>query len=240
MSHVPLFRSEAFVGHSRRGLYGDVVEELDWSVGQILQTLRDEGLAENTLVWFTSDNGPWLIFGDHGGSAGLLKDGKGSTWEGGMRVPGIAWMPGRVTGGRVSTELASTLDFLPTFAAMAGVTAPSDRKLDGYDLSGLLLKDEPSPRKEMFYYRGPRLMAVRHGPWKAHLLTQAGYGPESKDSQTHDPPLLFHLEHDPSERENRSAAQPEVLAEIKQLIAEHQAGMKIPPSRLDAVLPAGR
>lgn len=238
MSHVPLFRSKAFVDHSRRGLYGDVVEELDWSVGQILQTLRDEGLAENTLVWFTADNGPWLIFGDHGGSAGLLKDGKGSTWEGGMRVPGIAWQPGRIPGGRDSTELASTLDFLPTFAAMAGVAPPTDRKLDGYDLSGLLVKDEPSPRKSMFYYRGPRLMAVRHGPWKAHFMTQAGYGPEAKNTQTHDPPLLYHLEQDPSERENRSATQPEVLAEIKQIVAEHQAGMEIPPTRLDAVLPA--
>jgi arylsulfatase A len=235
LPHVPLFRSDEFVGHSERGLYGDVVEEVDWSVGQVLQTLRDEGLAENTLVWFSSDNGPWLIYDDHGGSAGLLKDGKGSTWEGGMRVPGIAWWPGRVPGGRVSTELGSTLDLLPTLAKLAGADLPSDRTLDGYDLSPLLLAGAPSPRETMFYYRGPRLMAVRHGAWKAHFIMQTGYGPEAKNAETHARPLLFNLEHDPSERVDRSGAQPEVLARIAELVAEHKAGMEIVPSEIEAV-----
>ena len=94
--HVPLFASESFRGRSRAGIYGDVVEELDWSVGQVLQSLRDAGVERQTMVVFSSDNGPWLIFDQHGGSAGLLREGKGSTWEGGMRVPGIAWWPGRI------------------------------------------------------------------------------------------------------------------------------------------------
>jgi arylsulfatase A-like enzyme len=237
LPHVPLFRSDEFVGRSRRGLYGDVVEEVDWSVGQVLQTLRDEGLAENTLVWFTSDNGPWLIYGDHGGSAGLLKDGKGSTWEGGMRVPGIVWGPGRVAGGRVSHELASTLDILPTCVAAAGAALPTDRTLDGYDLSGLLSGQTDSPRETMFYYRGPRLMAVRHGPWKAHFITQTGYGPEGNMPTPHDPPLLFNLDHDPSEREDRGPTQPEVLAKIAALVQQHQAGLELPPSQLELVQP---
>lgn len=236
MPHVPLFRSEQFAERSARGLYGDVIEELDWSVGQVLQTLREEGLAENTLVWFSSDNGPWLTYGDHGGSAGLLKDGKGSTWEGGMRVPGIAWWPGRVPGGRVSRELASTLDLLPTFAALSGASLPSDLVLDGYDLTPLLLRDEPSPRKQMFYYRGQRLMAVRQGPWKAHFITQAGYGPDAKTPQSHEPPLLFQLEHDPSERENRAAEHPEVVAELLALVAQHRAHLTPAAIQIDAVL----
>ncbi|MCA9055230.1 MAG: sulfatase, partial [Planctomycetaceae bacterium] len=240
LPHVPLFRGDAFIGHSQRGLYGDVIEEIDWSVGEILQTLRSEGLAENTLVWFTSDNGPWLIFGDHGGSAGLLTDGKGSTWEGGMREPGIAWWPGKIPGGRISHGLASTLDLLPTIASLAGGEVPQDRTLDGYDLSPLLLEDAPSPRESMFYYRGQRLMAVRHGPWKAHFITQTGYGPEGNKPTPHDPPLLFHLEHDPSERENRSADHPEVLVEIAQIVAEHQAGMEFPSSQLEITLPKSK
>ncbi|MFV0442014.1 MAG: sulfatase [Planctomycetaceae bacterium] len=237
MPHVPLFRSSQFENHSRRGLFGDVIEEIDWSVGQVLDTLQAEGLAENTLVWFTSDNGPWLIWGDHGGSAGLLKDGKGCTWEGGMREPSIAWWPGKISGGRVCPELASTLDFLPTFAALSGGQLPTDRTLDGYDLSPLLLENKPSPRETMYYYRGPRLMAVRHGAWKAHFITQTGYGPEGKTPTPHDPPLLYNLEHDPSEREDVAKQHPDVLRKIAAIVAEHQAGMEIIPSRLDEPQP---
>ena len=119
--HVPMFASPDFKGKSRAGIYGDSVEELDWSTGQILDTLRREGLAEYTLVFFTSDNGPWLIMGDQGGSAGLLKDGKGSTWEGGMRVPGIAWMPGRIKPA-VTRDLAHARDIFPTLLALAGAS----------------------------------------------------------------------------------------------------------------------
>src|SRR6266540_1881026 len=120
--HVPLFASAKFKGTSPRGLYGDVVEELDWSAGQVLDLLRREGLAQNTFVFFTSDNGPWLTQDQHGGSAGLLREGKGSTWDGGMRVPGIGWWPGRIRAGSVTRDLASNLDLLPTCLALARVS----------------------------------------------------------------------------------------------------------------------
>lgn len=236
LPHVPLFCSDEFRGRSPRGLYGDVVEEIDWSVGQVLQTLREAGLAERTLVWFTSDNGPWLTFGDHGGSAGLLRDGKGSTWEGGMREPSIAWWPGTIPGGRVSTALSSTLDFLPTFAALAGAAVPTDRVIDGYDLTDLLLRDAPSPRETMFYYRGETLMAVRHGPFKAHYLTQPAYGEGANRATAHDPPLLFQLEHDPGEQRNLNAAHPEVLAAMERITAAHRATVQPVPSQLEIPL----
>ncbi|MEX2176615.1 MAG: sulfatase [Pirellulaceae bacterium] len=230
MPHVPLFASDEFAQTSRRGLYGDVVSELDRSVGKILETLRKENLAERTLVVFTSDNGPWLTQSEQGGSAGLLKDGKGSTWEGGMRVPALAWMPGKVLAGTVSAELASTLDLLPTICALADCELPVDRPLDGYDLSPLCA-GQKGPRGEMFYYRGFELMAVRLGPWKAHFKTQSGYG--QPQVEKHDPPLLFHLEHDPSEKYNVAAANPQVLSEIESLAEKHRASLVPAPSQLD-------
>lgn len=236
MVHVPLFRSPEFEGQSARGRYGDCLEEIDWSVGQVLDTLRELGLAESTLVWFSSDNGPWLTYGDHGGSAGLLRDGKGSTWEGGMRVPGIVWWPERIQPA-VSQELASTLDLLPTCVTLAGGAVPTDRPIDSYDLSQVLFGKGSSPRKHMLYYRGRKLMAARLGPWKAHFVTQDAYGPNSRQPTNHDPPLLFHLDHDPSERHDVAATNSEVLAEIRALVDRHQADLVAPPSQLDATLP---
>jgi arylsulfatase A-like enzyme len=230
MPHVPLFASDEFDGKSRRGLFGDVVEELDKAVGTVLQTLREEKLAEKTLVFFTSDNGPWLTQGEQGGSAGLLRDGKGSTWEGGMREPAIAWRPGSVPAGVVSAELGSTLDFLPTFCALAGVDAPKDRVLDGYDLTAALAGGK-SPRKEMYYYRAYELMAARLGPWKAHFQTQTGYG--QAQAETHDRPLLFNLEIDPGESFNVAGKHPDVLREIQPLVEKHRAGMKAAQSQLE-------
>ncbi|HBJ86994.1 MAG TPA: arylsulfatase [Verrucomicrobiales bacterium] len=220
--HVPMFASPDFKGKSRAGIYGDAVEELDWSVGQVLAALRKEGIAENTLVFFTSDNGPWLIMGDQGGSAGLLKDGKGSTWEGGMRVPGIAWMPGRIKPG-VTTQLASTMDLLPTALALADTTTPKDVTLDGTDLAPLLFESKPLPPRPYFYYRGDQLFACRLGEWKAHFQTQTGYG--QPKAEPHEPPLLFHLGRDPSEKRNVAAERPEVLAQIQEAVKTHQAGV---------------
>ena len=236
LPHVPLFRGADFEGVSLRGLYGDVIEEIDWSVGQILQTLRDEGLAENTLVWFSSDNGPWLTFGTHGGSAGLLHEGKGTTWEGGMREPTLAWWPGHIDAGVTCTDIGSTLDILPTCVSLAGGDVPSDRVMDGMDLTPLLLGGEPSPRDHMFYYRGTQLMAVRMGPWKVHYKTQGSYGTEPRQLQEHDPPILHHLEHDPSERHDIAADHPEVLEEIARLVEEHQENLEVPPSQLEIPL----
>ncbi len=235
--HVPLFASKAFKGKSLRSLYGDVVEELDWSVGQILDTLRRLKLAERTLVLFTSDNGPWLIMKLRGGSAGLLRGGKGSTWEGGMREPTIAWWPGTVEPGSVCAELACTMDIFATCLDLAGVALPSDRIIDGVSLVPVLKGTGKSGRDVMFFYRGTRLMAVRKGPWKAHFITQAGY---RQKPQKHDPPLLFHLDRDPSEQYDVAKANRKVIADIQAIVAEHQAKLKAPPSQLDRVRPGGR
>ncbi|SKB04389.1 Arylsulfatase A [Prosthecobacter debontii] len=220
--HVPLFASPAFKGKSRAGIFGDAVEELDWSVGEVLDCLRKQGLAENTLVFFTSDNGPWLIMGDQGGSAGPLKDGKGSTWEGGMRVPGIAWMPGRIQP-TVSSVMTQSMDLLPTFLAMAGADKPQGVTLDGEDLSSLLFEGSPLPERPFFFYRGDKLYACRLGEWKAHFKTQTGYGQAKPD--LYEPPLLFHLGKDPSEKRDVAAQYPEVVAQIQKAVEAHQAGV---------------
>lgn len=235
LPHVPLFRSQEFAGRSRRGLFGDVIEEIDASVGRILETLRELDLDENTLVFFTSDNGPWLIFNEHGGSAGLLRDGKGCTWDGGMREPCLAWWPSRIPGGRITAELGSTMDIYTTALNLAGIPLPEDRIIDGQDLSPILFDTGKGNRKHILYYRGTRLMAVRQGPWKAHYITQSAYGREAPES--HDPPLLFHLEHDPSERVNRAKDHPKVIEAIAELVKQHRASLIAAPSQLEIPLP---
>jgi arylsulfatase A-like enzyme len=231
--HVPLFASGAFKGKSRRGLYGDVVEELDASVGAILDTLVDLKIDQQTLVFFTSDNGPWLVMNERGGSAGLLRDGKGSTWEGGMREPAIAWWPGTIGPGRTSAELASSMDLFATIHALADVPLPTDRMLDSFDIRPVLLGTGASARQSFFYYRGTRLMAARLGPWKAHFMTQAAYGPGSNEPTAHDPPLLYNLDHDPSEKHDVARDHADVIAEIRKLISEHQAGVTPVASHLE-------
>ncbi len=217
--HVPLFASPAFRGRSPRGIYGDAVEELDWSVGEILTTLRREDLAERTLVFFTSDNGPWLTQGLQGGSAGLLRDGKGSTWEGGMREPGIAWWPGRIKPG-ITREPANAMDLFATSLALAGASLPTDRIIDGIDLRPLLLESKPLPERPFFYYRGANLAACRVGMFKAHFFTQTGYGQGKRE--LHDPPVLFHLARDPGERHNIAAQHADVIAAIQTEVHRHQ------------------
>ena len=234
--HVPLFRSEAFKGKSARGLYGDIVEELDWSVGQVLAALREQKLAENTFVFFTSDNGPWLTQGLTGGSAGLLREGKGSTWEGGMREPGLAWWPGKIKAGTVTRELAGTMDLFVTCLKLAGAPVPADRVIDGVDLAPVLLGMGRSQRDTWFYYRGTQLYAVRKGEFKAHFLTRAAYG--QAQPEKHDPPLLFHLAHDPSESRNIADQHPGLLADIAKEVERHRANLVPAPTQLEAVVKA--
>jgi arylsulfatase A len=222
MPHVPLFRSDAFAGKSARGLYGDVIEELDWSVGQVLDTLRKEKLAENTFVFFSSDNGPWLIYNQHGGSAGLLREGKGSTWDGGMRVPGIAWWPGKIKPG-VTHELACTMDLFATSLTLAGVPLPKDRPVDGVDLSPVLFGNGQGNRNVFLYYRDTAIFAARKGPFKAHFTTRSAYGKDQPVA--HDPPLLFHLNHDPGEQFDVAKDHPEVLADIVKEVEKHKAAL---------------
>ncbi|WP_417392961.1 sulfatase [Gimesia sp.] len=235
MPHVPLFRSQEFQDKSRRGLYGDVIEEIDWSVGQILEELKSQGLDQNTIVWFSSDNGPWLIFDQQGGSAGLLRDGKGSTWEGGMREPTLAWWPGHIPAGSVSQELGSTMDIYTTSIKLAGGTVPTDRVVDGVDLTSVLLEEGNSPRDEMVYYRGTKLMAIRKGPWKAHFITKPAYGREP--FQEHDPPVLYHLEHDPSEKYDVAKDHPDVIKTLKAAAEQHRKTVKPVVSQLEIPLP---
>ena len=233
LPHVPLFRDKPFVGVSKRGLYGDVIEEIDWSVGQVLKTLQNEGLAENTLVWFTSDNGPWLIFDTHGGSAGLLRDGKGSTWEGGVREPGIAWWPGKIKP-HTSTAIASTMDIYTTCLTLAGAKVPQDRVVDGVNLSSVLFKGGKGPRDTMFFYRGEQLYAVRKGAWKAHYITRAAYG--RSQPEKHDPPVLYHLGHDPAEKHDLAKENPEVLADISNAVQEHNAKLVRGENQLNTLI----
>lgn len=231
LPHIPLFRSEKFKDISMAGIYGDVIEEIDWSVGQVLDTLRAEGIAENTLVVFTSDNGPWLLFKTHGGSAGLLRDGKGSTWEGGMREPTVMWWPGKLKEGVVQ-EMGCTLDLLPTFVALAGGKLPTDRTYDGYDLSPVLFGTGSSPRDTMFYYHGEQLFAVRKGPFKAHFQTKTSYVGQ-KEAKQHEPPLLYHLGNDPSEKYDIAPQHSEVITEIRKLAETHRASIEPVENQLE-------
>jgi len=231
--HVPLFASRK---GSPRGLYGDVVEELDWSVGQLLDTLRREGLDKNTFVFFTSDNGPWLTMSAAGGSAGLLRDGKGSTFEGGMREPGIAWWPGRVPAGVVTRELACTMDLFATSLTLADAKIPKDRVIDGVDMMPVLTGTGPSRREVFFYYRGTQLYAARKGQFKAHFITRSSYGKD--DTTKHEPPLLYELGCDPSEQFDVAAQHPDVLADIAREVERHRATIQPVKNQLEEAIPA--
>jgi arylsulfatase A len=171
MPHVPLFVSDKFAGHSEQGVFGDVIEEIDWSVGEILAALQRTGVDDETLVIFTSDNGPWLVHGNHAGSAYPLREGKGTTFDGGVREPCIMRWPGRIEPGSVCTEPAMTIDLLPTIASLIGAPLP-DRKIDGLDITPLItgVPGATSPQEAyFFYYHGNSLEAVRSGRWKLHF-----------------------------------------------------------------------
>jgi arylsulfatase A-like enzyme len=217
--HMPLFRSKDFEGKSQRGLYGDAVEEIDWNVGRILTTLRELKLEENTLVLYTSDNGPWAPYLEQSGSAGLLRGAKASTWEGGVRVPAIFRWPGTIASS-VVTGIGSELDILPTFASLAGAKPPADRVIDGYDLSATLRGQSASPRQTLFYYASSGsgvLSAVRHGAYKAHFVVPgaATDGPAAA-------PQLYNLDQDPSEKYDLAPKHLDVVAELRRLADDHQ------------------
>ena len=210
MPHIPLYASGRFKGRSKQGLYGDVIMELDWSVGQILNTLKALGLDERTLVIFTSDNGPWLSMGAHGGSAKPLRDGKFSTYEGGMREPCIMRWPGIIPAGYVCSEIATTMDFLPTFAKLAGARVPTDRIIDGKDISALMTNPKAkTPYKEFFYYFETQLGAVRSGKWKLVF--------DRKRGKKTIPAGLYNLERDIAEQNDVSAQHPAIVRRLATL-----------------------
>ncbi|MBL9190451.1 MAG: sulfatase [Opitutaceae bacterium] len=242
MPHVPLGASPAFKGKSAGGPYGDAIEEIDWSTGEILRTLREHGLDEKTLVVFTSDNGPWVettrgmkpeaaafIPRDHSGHAEPLRAWKMSAWDGGSRVPFVARWPGRIPAGRTSDEILSTMDLLPTFAALAGARLPAALRLDGRDATDFLLgKSSRSPREDYLYYTGCRLMGIRVGPWKLVLPRPAnppGTGWWGRMIEAIEAPQLFDLTADPGETTNRAGEHPAVVARLMQRIEAARADL---------------
>jgi arylsulfatase A-like enzyme len=224
LPHVPLFVSKTFEGNSERGLYGDVIEEIDWSVGQILSTLKKEGLDKNTWVVFTSDNGPWALYNEQGGSSGSLFGAKGTSYEGGVRVPAIFWAPGRIKPAVIS-RMGSTLDLLPTIASLTRIPLAQDRKYDGYDLSGILKGTDEDPRKEMLYYHGTRIFAARKGDFKMHFYKNNPLGYPEKMEKL-DTVTLFNLQHDPAEKYNIAPGNLQIIEEIQLMVQAHRATLE--------------
>jgi arylsulfatase A len=227
LPHVPLYMGPNFEGKTKRGNYGDVVEELDWSVGQILNSLDENDIRENTLVVFTSDNGPWLRYGDHGGSAGPLREGKGTFFEGGYRVPGVMTWPGKIEQGVVNDKFASTIDLLPTFAKLAGASLPKNRPIDGEDIGPLLMGNEPENYCRGFlYWSSRRLSAVRGGKWKlvfpgTYTVWSGGGGglPGHGQSRESIELSLFNLDTDVGETTNVIDQFPQIVARLQRFAA---------------------
>lgn len=226
MPHIPLFVTDRFKGTSAGGLYGDVIEEMDWSVGELLRTVQDLGIDENTLIVYTSDNGPWLSVGERGGSALPLRGGKFTTYEGGVREPTLMRWPGRIPAGTVCNEIASTIDLLPTFARLAGTEPPSDRVIDGKDIWPLVSGAEgaASPHEAFLYYRGKTPEAVRVGKWK---FRKGPYDLASKKAgRKGTETALFDLEEDMSEKHNLIEEHPEVAKRLQDLMARFDEDLK--------------
>lgn len=225
MPHVPLHVSEKFRGKSAQGAYGDVIEEIDWSVGQILEALNRHDIADDTLVIFTTDNGPWLSYGNHAGSAGPLREGKGTTWEGGVRVPCVMRWPGRIPAGTVCHELAATIDLFPTIATLVDAKLPS-HPIDGLDITGLMTNPAArTPHEAYFFYWGNELQAVRSGDWKLHfphkypsLAGKAGVDGKPDGYQMAETGLaLFNLKDDIGEMRDVKAEHPDVVEQLERL-----------------------
>ena len=229
MPHVPLFVSDKFKGKSEQGLYGDVMMEIDWSVGEIMNALQKNGLDKNTLVIFTSDNGPWINYGNHAGSTGGLREAKGATFEGGQRIPCIMRWPAKIPAGAVCNQLASSIDLMPTIASICNAPQPV-LKIDGVDISSLMLGDEKAqPRKQfLYYYHRNGLEAVRNDKFKLvlpHLgRTYSGFlpgndGQPGQVNERHQEDFaLYDLRRDPGERYDVKSQYPEIVAELMKVV----------------------
>ncbi|MCX6327659.1 MAG: sulfatase [Bacteroidia bacterium] len=227
MPHRIIAASEEFKGKSERGLYGDVIQELDYNTGRLLDKLKELGLDENTYVIYASDNGPWAILKENGGSAYPLRGAKTSTWEGGLRVPCIMWAPGKIPAGTVCNEVATTMDILPTFAKLAKAKVPSNRIIDGHDITNLMLGKEgaKSPTKAFFYYQHTHLQAVRSGEWKLMLVrpAQPSWCPpwsthiRKEDAIDIREPMLFNLVEDNREQIDVAKEHPKIVEKLLKL-----------------------
>jgi arylsulfatase A-like enzyme len=250
MPHVPLFVSEKFAGKTKRGIYGDVMMEIDWSVGQILEALKANGLDEKTLVVFTSDNGPWLSYGDHAGRTGGLREGKGTSFEGGQREPTVMRWPGHIPAGTVCHEPAMTIDLLPTIAHLVGARVPEN--IDGLDIRPLMFGESgaKSPHEALFFYWGNGLEAVRSGRWKMHFGHQyrsldgppGSGGRPGKYQQLKIEPSLFDLKSDPNETTDVAAEHPDVVKRLEALAekAREDLGDSLTKRKGEGVRPPGR
>ncbi|NBB28074.1 sulfatase [Cellulophaga sp. BC115SP] len=231
MPHVPINASPRFRGKSQQGLYGDVIMEIDWSIGEVLKALKANGLDKNTLVIVTSDNGPWLNYGNHAGSSGGYREGKGTSYEGGQRVPCVMRWKGTMPEGLVCNKLSSTIDLLPTIAKFCQAKLPSN-KIDGLDISELLKGNlSAEPRKSFYYYyRKNSLEAVRKGNWKLVLAhngrTYEGFQPgnDGYPGQVNEnspvPMALYDLRRDPGERYDVQKTYPKIVEELLLLAEE--------------------
>jgi arylsulfatase A len=211
MPHVPLYVPPEFEEKSERGLYGDIIQEIDWSVGQVLEKLQSLGLIENTLVIFTSDNGPWLVMKDHGGSSGVLRGGKMYTFEGSMRVPTVAIWKGKIEPGSVYDDPVTLMDILPTFANLAGIDLPGDRPVDGLDITPILMGEKTSGYREFMYFYKERYKGYRAGDWKIKLAHPGFRGVPGRIAIDPHPLSLFNLQDDPGENINLAETEPEKL-----------------------------
>jgi arylsulfatase A len=217
--HFPLYPGDRFRGKSGHGLYSDWVEEMDWSVGEILNALRTNGLAKNTLVLFTSDNG-----GTDRAVNQPLRGHKGTTWEGGMRVPTIAWWPGKIPAGTSNDAICGMFDVLPTLASLAGVKLPADRKIDGKDVRSVLMDERVSKslHDDFYYFKGLKLQAVRDSEWKLVLPSGDGTAGKKKTAGgtvSESVAELFNLKTDIGETKDVAAQHPEVVARLQKLVA---------------------
>jgi arylsulfatase A-like enzyme len=221
MPHIPLYVPDDVRDPNPLNAYTNVIEHIDSEVGRIAKLLRELKLSENTYLIFTTDNGPWLPFKHHGGSAGPLRDGKGSTFEGGQRVPCVMWAPGRIPAGTTCNQLCGTIDLLPTIASLTKTPLPSDKKIDGLDISKLLTTDDKTPRNEFVYYtsRGD-IQGLRQGK---HKLLVKGPGNKKRNSKAKAEVMLFDLEADLGEKNNLAESKPEVVAKLKARMLELDA-----------------
>jgi len=251
MPHVPLYVSDKFKGKSEQGLYGDVIMEIDWSVGQILGALKKHGLDENTLVIYTSDNGPWLSYGNHAGSAQPLREGKGTIWDGGVREPTIMRWPGKIPAGRVCREPAMTIDILPTIAGLVGAELPQ-HKIDGKDVWPLLSgrPGATSPQEAYYFYWGQHLQGIRSGKWKLHfphkyrsLKGEPGRdGLSGQYMQRETGLALYDMENDIEEQLNVAEQYPEIVKRLQTLAekARQDLGDSATGQEGEGVRPPGR
>ena len=235
MVHVPIMASPGFLGKSGAGLFGDVMEEVDWSIGQIMETLKEAGVEKNTLVVFTSDNGPWLNYGNHAGNTGGLREGKGTSFEGGQREPCVISWPGHIPDGIVCNKIASTIDLLPTIAHICDASVP-DRKIDGVNILPLLMNEpDANPRTDfVYYYKRNDLEAIRQGKWKLVFPHESrsyksfppgNDGWPGKVTQVKEPMALYDLSVDPGETMDVQALHPGIVKQLEELADQYRSDL---------------